>query len=460
MTHADFKNRALRATVAGLGAGLAAGAVVSVASSGLAAYFARRIVVPEHAPEDLEILHVDGFDDDMRVHLPATDDTLVNGRYGLYFDSATGHAQLGDIIEYDPVSQTVSREVLAVTSGNLRTARWGRWTGQFYSHPDQLNLPYEDIALVSDVGELPAWYLPTTAEKPSDTWAILIHGRGATRAECLRAGPVLDSLSMPALAMAYRNDAEVRVGRSARYGLGDTEWLDVDVAIDYALARGAKNVVLFGWSMGGAIAFQAASRGRNRDHIRALVLDGPVVDWYNVLDHQAKLNFLPTPIARLTLDMITRPWARRITGLETPLDLDRMDWLTRAAELDKPLLLIHSESDEFVPTGPSHALANVRRDLVTMPSYTKGRHTKEWNTDPERWSDDVANFLESKVLRSPLPSRRQPAEPARLASASPTQPTHAASSGDTVAQENSRLLDLSNRQLGRGDGCLDLPVDR
>jgi hypothetical protein len=39
----------------------------------------------------------------------------------------------------------------------------------------------------------------------------------------------------------------------------------------------------------------------------------------------------------------------------------------------------------------------VRFDLVTMPQYDTAAHTKEWNVDPERWEDDVANFLESKV---------------------------------------------------------------
>src|SRR5699024_7744446 len=155
---------------------------------------------------------------------------------------------------------------------------------------------------------------------------------------------------------------------------------------------------LFCWARGGAIALPAASRGRNRRRVTSLVLDGPVVDWVNVLDGQAKKNLLPTPIAKLTQAMITQPWARPITGLQTPLDLDRMDWVTPAAELDVTLLLIHSADDAVVPPRPPHALASVRRDVVTMPDYSKAHHTKEWNVDPVRWEDDVANFLEAKIL--------------------------------------------------------------
>lgn len=386
-----------RYALTGLGVGVGVGALASVASSGLAVYFARRLIVPETAPEDLEILHVEGFDDQMIVHLSADDDTLVNGTYGLYFHAGQGHAQIGDIVEYDPASQTVSRRVLGVTKGDLRAANWGRFTGVVYPHPQTTGVPYEDVTFHTPGVDMPAWFLPTTSPNPSDTWAILVHGRAGTRAEGLRAAGVLNDLGIPALAIAYRNDTEVRAEQGSRYGLGDTEWMDVDHAIDWAVARGAKNVVLFGWSMGGAIAFQTASRGRHTGRIIGMVLDGPVVDWYNVLDHQARKNFLPTPVARLTLDMITRPWARPFTGLETPLDLDRMDWIRRAAELSVPVLLIHSADDEFVPVGPSRALAGVRSDLVTMPAWDKARHTKEWNVDPVKWNDDVANWM-SRLL--------------------------------------------------------------
>lgn len=389
-----------RYALTGLGVGASVGLLASVASSGLAVYFARRLIVPETAPEDLEILHVEGFDDNMIVHLAANDDTIINGTYGLYFHSGQGHAQIGNIVEYDPASHTVSRTVERVTRGDIRSARWGRWTGVVYPHPSDTGLPYEDITFRSDVGELPAWYLPTTSPTPSDTWAILVHGRAGTRAEGLRAAEVLNDLGVPALAIAYRNDTEVRHVYTSRYGLGDTEWCDVDAAIDWAVAHGARRVVLFGWSMGGAIVFQASSRGRHTGRITGLVLDAPVVDWYNVLDHQARKNFLPTPVARLTLDMITRPWARPFTGLETPLDLDRMDWVRRAAELSVPVLLIHSSDDDFVPYGPSRALAGVRNDVVTMPPWDKAHHTKEWNVDPVQWNDDVAQWMTRHATQS------------------------------------------------------------
>jgi fermentation-respiration switch protein FrsA (DUF1100 family) len=73
--------------------------------------------------------------------------------------------------------------------------------------------------------------------------------------------------------------------------------------------------------------------------------------------------------------------------------LDRLDWVTRAAELIHPVLLIHSDDDEYVPSGPSRRLAEARPDLVSYLSIDGARHCKEWNVDPDAWDSAVARFL-------------------------------------------------------------------
>src|SRR5699024_357490 len=167
-----FPARLLVAAV-GIGAGL--GALISVASSGLAAYFARRIVVPENAPEELDILHIDGFPPNMRIHLPADEETTGPGTDGLYFNQGAGQAVIGDIVEYDPRSRTVSREIRSVTRGDIRRAWRGRWTGIVFPDPLAAGVNFDDIEIRSDAGALPAWLLPSDHPEPHETWAILIH---------------------------------------------------------------------------------------------------------------------------------------------------------------------------------------------------------------------------------------------------------------------------------------------
>jgi hypothetical protein len=117
------------------------------------------------------------------------------------------------------------------------------------------------------------------------------------------------------------------------------------------------------------------------------------VDWRDVLGHHARLNRIPAPIGGMAQALLEHPQARRIAGLDQPVPLDRLDWVTRAAELRLPTLILHSEDDDFVPAGPSRRLAQARPDLVTYVPFREAAHTREWNVDPQTWDSSVARFL-------------------------------------------------------------------
>jgi pimeloyl-ACP methyl ester carboxylesterase len=382
----------LRAALTGAAVGAGLAVVVGGAVSGAAAYFARRIVTPDRArPDDVQVLSVGAG----TLTLGATVETTAPGRYGVWFERGAGHVRVGPVIEHDADAGTVTRELLGVDSGRP-VAGPGRWNQYFFAGTPTtaLGIAHEDVLVTSGAGDLPAWYVPPSVDvHRRDVWAVLVHGRGSTREEGLRAVPLLHHLGVPVLVPSYRNDGVGPSTHGGRSHLGDTEWLDVEATILHALEQGAKEVVLVGWSMGGAIVLQAVSRSWTADRVRALVLDGPVVDWKVVLDHHARLNRLPRPVGRLGLEMLGHRSARRIVGVDGPVDLRRLDWVTRAAELRLPVLLVHSEDDEFVPAGPSRSLAEARPDLVTYVSFTGARHTKEWNVDADRWEREVARFL-------------------------------------------------------------------
>ena len=141
----------------------------------------------------------------------------------------------------------------------------------------------------------PAWLIPADASRrtsgPSWSTAAAQPGRKA----CGPSGPATE-LGLTSLLVSYRNDGLAPSAPDGRYGLGSTEWRDVDAAIAFALANGAKEVVLFGWSMGGAICLQTADLSQHRHVIRAMVLDAPVIDWVNVLAHHARAE--PDPVRR------------------------------------------------------------------------------------------------------------------------------------------------------------------
>ncbi|WP_347110799.1 alpha/beta fold hydrolase [Paenarthrobacter sp. S56] len=398
--------------LAGALAGSSLAALVGAGSSALAVYFARRVITPTARHEDQEVLAVIKDGHRQQVILAATPDSTIDGVFSLFFEGGKGHARIGRIVSYAPAEQTVLREVEEVYSGNLAEARRGWWSGAVYPDPAAIGLAAEDVDIEVDGGKAPAWVVRANPAAPAPVWAIMVHGRGATRIEGLRAVRTARELGLDSLLISYRNDGLAPSALDGRYGLGSTEWRDLEAAIDYALAHGAQEVVLFGWSMGGAISLQAADLSRHRHLIRALVLDAPVINWVNVMAHHAEMNRIPYNVGRYGQLMLSHPLGRRLTGLAAPVDLKAMDWEARAVELRTPTLLIHSVDDDYVPFEPSASLAEKNPEMVTFEPFHGARHTKEWNVDPGKWERLVRSWLQRQLAPRKNPGDSTANDPA------------------------------------------------
>ncbi len=378
---------------------LVGGAAISVVTSfGLAIFAARKILVPTTSRE--EDTSVVGFDGRIgTISFGRSADAVVDGRLSFWFDAARGHARVGRVISLE--ADTVTRELLGVDFGELTTATKGRFNGWFYLNPRDLDVEYENVEVDTELGPAPAWLVRAqpragVERSESDThrpWAILVHGRAVVRAETLRAIPVFREAGYTSLLISYRNDGEAPSSVDGRYSLGDTEWRDVEAAIEYARRNGATSVVLMGWSMGGATVLQTVSRSHLASLVTGVVLDSPVVDWVNALDFQGRSMGLIAPLRSLVYAMIGSNWGRRFTGLQKPIDFRRLDFVARANELSLPILILHSDDDGYVPSAASRALAAARPDIVTLESFNTARHTKLWNYDPERWNSAIRRWL-------------------------------------------------------------------
>jgi len=382
----DSRGRSPLASVLWGLAGL--GAVVGLGVAVLSAMVARTVVIPPSRREDdIRILRYDAGA--RTITLSATPDSLLTGEYSFWFSGDSGHARVGEIIELDRFG--VTREVLGVDFGDLVRARRGRFSGWFWLTPRSLGVPYENVSIATPLGAAPAWFVP--AEADSDRWVIQVHGRAVRRAETLRAVNPFRSAGYHSLLISYRNDGEAPRSADYRYALGDREWVDVDAAMAYAISRGAREIVLMGWSMGGATVLQALTRSPRAALVTGVVLESPVVDWIATLDFQARMRRLPGVVRWGVYALIRSRWGRIVTGLAEPLDLERLDFVSRAAELEHPILLLHSVDDGFVPATASIALAAARPDIVTFEEFTVARHTKLWNYDRTRWEDAIRNWL-------------------------------------------------------------------
>ncbi|WP_146249202.1 alpha/beta fold hydrolase [Curtobacterium sp. MCLR17_042] len=384
-----------------LGAGLAAAAVGTAVIGGFVAAVARAVVTPDRKRNERVPIHAV---DPVRktVTIERTADTELRGRYSLWFGGGTGHMRVGEVL--GTTDTTVTRRIIAIDAGDPTAARRGRWGGWFYLTPGELDVPVEDVDIPTPNGPAPAWVV--RADDPAAPWAVLVHGRGVTRAETIRAVPVFRAAGYSVVLASWRNDGVAPPSVDGRYGLGSTEWEDVDSVLRWLTAQDAQSVVLMGWSMGGAVVLQTLLRSRFAGLVDGVVLESPVVDWHAVLKSQSQLLRLPRPVRKVAQRLLRTPVLHRLAGLQQPVDLRELDMVTRSDELTVPILLLHSDDDGFVPSSASHDLARARPDLVRLEIQTTARHTKLWNHDADWFDARILAWLTEVVQRRGAASAR------------------------------------------------------
>lgn len=308
--------------------------------------------------------------------------TAQPGVWGLRW--AGGLARVGPILDGD--AATVVR---TLEGGDVPPAGAPAVidAGPFDPDPSARGLPFHDVVVDMPLGASPAWLVPADGRD----WVVLVHGRGGARREGLRILPTLHAAGFPTLTISYRNDEGAPAAPDGRHHLGDTEWEDVQAAVRYARAAGARRVVLFGWSMGAALIGAFLHRSPEAAHVAALVFDAPLVDWRATLRQQARNRRLPGRLAAV---------ASVVTSRRIGIDFDRFDLRTHPPAVRPPTLLLHTDADTAVPVAPSRDLARLAPELDWPLRYVEvagTEHTGAWNADPAAYEAAVREFLAAHV---------------------------------------------------------------
>ncbi|GAA2168072.1 alpha/beta hydrolase family protein [Actinomadura napierensis] len=369
--------RTRRRRVRALMAALAAVAVLLCATvGGIGWYFAGVASEVDHTAE--YPLTIEDASDGT-VTLPREPETERPGTWALVWEHG-GRALLGPVVGGD--HDHVVRKVVSVSHGTLTKGAAASIDHWIYSGDPKtaLGLDFKDVTYPSKLGPMPAWLLPGSS--PKSTWVIGVHGRNADKAETFRAMRTVHDLGLPMMSIAYRNDVGAPKSRDHKNHLGDTEWNDVASAISYARANGATGVVLYGWSMGGAMVMTTLRH--DPSFVRGVVLDSPVMDWNATLDKQGDARHLPPFVTSLAKTVLER---------RIGIDLKDFDQRRYAPKLRTPTLLFTTADDETVANGPAFTFARTApRGMVTHIA-AQGDHTEAWNVDPSAYEAALRAFL-------------------------------------------------------------------
>lgn len=371
-----------------LGAGLVAAGALGVGWT-----IARRLTAPSTRRYDLTVRDVEHDGDGCLIVLDRTHLTAAEGVYNIWFENGAWAQLSADRLDRGPT--LIARRVTNTASGF--TPKGGdhvSWSGIYYATPNDASLHAHDITIDTPAGLAPAWRIDGDGAR--STWAIHLHGLGSVRAGTLRGVLAATERGYTSLVIGYRADGEGPGAGNGRSMLGFTEANDAAAAVEYAMRHGARQIVLFGWSMGAAIALQLAHHPSYRRSIAGLVLDSPVLNWTEVIKANCARSGLPAAVGSLAIPWLTlRPLARMV-GLPEPIPLRSFDWTVRAEEITAPTLILHGTHDDSVPIRLAQTLRDARPDLVSLEVF-EGGHTLSWNSDRARWQSAVTDWLAAQV---------------------------------------------------------------
>lgn len=233
--------------------------------------------------------------------------------------------------------------------------------------PERLGLRYEELTLVTeDDRRLHAWFLPSPVEPSADKYAVLMcHGNAGNISHRLDRTLLMHSnLGTDVLLFDYRG-----FGRSSGSPDEAGTYKDVRAAFRYLVdTRGVDetNIVLFGESLGAAVALQLATEVE----VAGLVLEAPFT---SIRD-----------MAREVYPFVPNGWVRtRYANLE------------KIPEVTEPVLILHGTEDRTVPFAHGKALFEAATEPKRFLAIEGAGHSDTYLVGRELYWDAWRRFLRS-----------------------------------------------------------------
>jgi len=249
---------------------------------------------------------------------------------------------------------------------------------QFFFHPEsgltdtpeRHGIQYQvDAFQAADGTKLNAWFLPASNGKggKAKPTVLFLHGNAENISTHFRSIAWLPAEGFNVLAVDYRGYGASQ-GTPSLAGMQ----LDIDAALRSLLVHQGVDpdrIVVFGQSLGGALAIYYTAHCAYRVHIRAVVIDSTFSDYRLIVKEKLAGFSLTWPFQWL-------PWLT-VDDTYSPA-------ASIAAVSPLPLLLMHGDQDVVVPyrhTERLFALAGNPKELWIVPG---AGHTQSLNSEAVR----------------------------------------------------------------------------
>ena len=229
-------------------------------------------------------------------------------------------------------------------------------SGSIYSTPGLYGIDYERAEFkAADGTALFAWFMPARGEARATV--LYLHGNAENISAHFANVAWMPAAGFNVLALDYRGYG----GSEGKPSLAGVQ-LDIDAAMRTLINRpdvDPDRIIVFGQSLGGALAIHYVAHSAYRDHILAVIADSAFADYRMVAKEKMAGFFITWPLQ----------WLPDFT-----VDNDYSPRASVAALSPIPLLLLHGDRDSIVPAHHSQLLFEAAQEPKTFWSILDSGH--------------------------------------------------------------------------------------